>query len=179
MIRVVREDLLKIIDRVLSILPAGDFVALRELSNHTVQNASIFQDSDSISIAVVTYALSKILPKSHLSQKEIYLAFVQMRHALKSEDVESYHEQIIKLFSIIAEMDGKLQLYIEEVIKYAEIKKGIRMYQHGISMARTAEVLGISEWDLARYVGKSSLNEPASVIYEKLNLVRELFGVKR
>ena len=48
---IIREDIIKILERVIDILAVKetkDIIELKELSNHTIHNASIFQDKDSI-----------------------------------------------------------------------------------------------------------------------------------
>src|SRR3989344_9523517 len=44
-------------------LKQNDSIKLKELSNQTIHAASIYQDTDSISIAIITYSLSKILER--------------------------------------------------------------------------------------------------------------------
>ena len=63
----VRNDALRIISRVIEILEAKeekDPMELKELSNNTIHNASVFQDECSVSIAVLIYALSKIIERN-------------------------------------------------------------------------------------------------------------------
>ena len=39
------------------------------------------------------------------------------------------------------------------------INKASRIYEHGISMQRTAELLGISEWELSEYAGRTGISD--------------------
>ena len=60
----VRNDALHIISKVIEILETKKqkhTMELKELSNNTIHNASVFQDECSVSIAVLIYALSKII----------------------------------------------------------------------------------------------------------------------
>ena len=41
----------------------------------------------------------------------------------------------------------------------AKINKASRLYEHGISMEKTAKLLGISQWELAEYVGPMGASE--------------------
>ncbi|PIN70172.1 hypothetical protein COV93_02620, partial [Candidatus Woesearchaeota archaeon CG11_big_fil_rev_8_21_14_0_20_43_8] len=91
-----------------------------------------------------------------------------------------YKYAIKNLFKIISEINENFRKYIEEVIEYSEIKKGARIYEHGISMARAAEILGVSEWDLMGYVGKTTLIDAEEEDEkERLNFARKLFGIEK
>ena len=58
----VKQDILSLLDSVIGILASEeetDLVELEELSNKIIHSASIFQDEDSISIALLIYSLYK------------------------------------------------------------------------------------------------------------------------
>ena len=53
--KIIKKDILSIISKTIAILKIKeekDIIELKELSNHTIHNASIFQDEDSVSIAI-------------------------------------------------------------------------------------------------------------------------------
>ena len=70
-------------------------------------------------------------------------------------------------------------MYIHEVINQAQIKKGCKLCEHGISIARASEVLGISQWELMHYIGKTTLidqfSEPVNVT-KRLKIARSMFS---
>ena len=116
----VRKDALKIIERVIEILKVKDekdVFELKDLSNHTIHNASVFQDECSVSIVVVIYALSKIIERNpeQLNYKKIIGFLQKSRSALKNNEDHSLKLAIRKLFSEISTIDNKLSLYIHEV----------------------------------------------------------------
>ena len=58
----------------------------------------------------------------------------------------------------------------------ARIKKGSKMHQHGISMARTAELLGITQWELQDYIGKQQEWKIKEMpVLKRLKIAREMF----
>ena len=57
----------------------------------------------------------------------------------------------------IENLSGKLKKYIKEVFRNAEISKASRIYEHGISMEHTASLLGISQYELAEYAGRTGI----------------------
>jgi hypothetical protein len=173
---IIKNDNIKIIEESISALKQKDVLKLKEISDHTIHNASIFQDEDSITIAVLVYALSKILERGienhYWFEKKLEFAKIQ----LIKENINFYRKAIKDIFSQIAVVDSKLKIYVQEVIEKAKIKKGAKLYYHGISLARTASVLGLTQWELMNYIGK--LEEPKTTtanIRERLSFARKLF----
>ena len=134
----VRQDIIKILEDALGILELKDSIGLRELSDHTLHNASIFQDKDSISIAVIIYSLSKIIDRMGKIEPEVFSLLKKAMDSLKKNSIDEYSLRIRKLIKLISGFDKKLNLYIQHVMDEAEIKKGSRIYEHGISLAKTA-----------------------------------------
>ncbi|MFH1591244.1 MAG: hypothetical protein ABIC95_04930 [archaeon] len=177
---VVRKDILAIISQLLPLLEKGKAQTpeIRTLSNRTIHNASIFQDQDSVSIAVVTYALSKIIDRQGHIDARILKALRRAYNYLLDKDVGRYERRIKDLLRFIAEQDKNLKSYITQVIEQAQVKKGSKIYDHGISMARTSEILGISQWELSSYVGSTTINDmddEGVPIAKRMKFARSLF----
>ena len=179
----VRKDAISVLSEVIGILKVKeekDAAEIRELSNHTIHNASVFQDEASVSIAILIYSLSKIIERKQwqLDYGSIASMLENAKEFLENEKFEEYTKSIKKLFGLISNIDNKLKLYIEEVINQAQIKKGSKLYEHGISVARAAEVLGISQWELMDYIGKTKLTEEIPDIIDlktRIKFARGLF----
>lgn len=178
----IKADILRVIDESIIHLLKGDVSKLKELSNTVIHNASIFQDEDSVSIAVVIYALSKISERVGSSiDKKIIDLLKDLKYYIDKEDYEGYKKRIKKIVEEINHMDSKVKLYIEEVIKQAEIKKGTKIYDHGISVARASELLNISQWELLSMIGTTQISDhfdDYSDIKYRISFTRKLFGVK-
>lgn len=181
--KIIKKDILSIISKTIEILKVKeekDVIELKYLSNHTIHNASIFQDEDSVSIAILIYSLSKSIERKlgELNLKPILDLLSSSSNYLKKDNIDEYRKTIKKLFSLISKIDAKLKLYIEEVIKQAQIKKGSQLYRHGISLARAAEILGISQWELMNYIGHTKITdfESRSDIESRLKFTRGLFA---
>lgn len=180
---IIKKDIVSILSELIGILKVKeekDIIAIRELSNHTIHNASVFQDEDSISIAILTYSLSKIIERKQgeLNYNSIMALLKDAGDYLTKNNVDSYREIIKKMFKFISTIDTKLKLYIEEVINQAQIKKGGKLYAHGISAARAAEILGISQWELMNYIGKTKIVdrfEEELKVKNRLSFARGLF----
>jgi hypothetical protein len=179
---VVKKDILRVLSDVANILKIEeekDIVEIRELSNHTIHNASIFQDEDSVSIAILIYSLSKVIERREgkLNYKNLLRLITDAKKNLEYNRIDAYRKTIKKLFNFISTIDTKLKLYIEQVINQAEIKKGSKLYAHGISLGRAAEILGISQWELMFYIGKTKQADVKGGVNVKtrLNYARSLF----
>lgn len=179
---VVKKDILKLLSDVIDILSVEeerDAADLRELSNHTLHNSSIFQDEDSISIMVLVYSLSKLIERQEgkMAYSTLLALLGSAKKNLQEDKTDAYRANIRKLFDFISTIDNKLNLYIGEVINQAQIKKGTKLYAHGISLARASEILGVSQWDLMSYVGNTTLTDINGGIglKERINYARSLF----
>ncbi len=177
---IVKKDILDVLEKVISCVKNKNYSTLAELSNHVIHDASIFQDDDSVSFAILIYALSKTLQRCvecgvQFAKFEGLLS--EAKIAVGNDNSVLYKSKIHELFSLIQSADDRLKLYIEEVIQKAKIKKGSKMHEHGISVARTAEVLGISQWELMNYVGKTWGHEVVSNedVKKRVAVTRKLF----
>lgn len=187
---IVRHDILTILDEVLQAIKTKDTQKLIDLSDHTMHDASIYQDKYSISIAVIIYSLSKIF------QKNAYKAFrgwenfydkcidylTYAKSDLSKDDYKGYDENLKKLYKAISNLEHKLGKYITEVLNQAQIKKGGKIYAHGISTGRAAELLGVSTWELMSYIGYTKIVDANPLVTKKvkarLELAKKLFKKK-
>ncbi len=178
----VKYDILKTLQDVIHILesPALNVVEIKELSNHTIHNASIYQDEDSISVAILIYALSKILERCTDNKYCIQITGLlkEAHDGLNKGNIGEYKNTIKRIFKEITKVDEKFRKYVEEVIVQAQIKKGSKIFEHGISIARASEMLGISQWELMSYIGKTSIADVANgseMTRKRLTIARGLF----
>lgn len=179
----VRRDILDSLNRLLEDIkkPKDDAVyLLRDLSNRTIHDASIFQDKESTSIAVIVYAISKLLEQGLRLDNHFVKTIRSAYNHLLDKHYDKYNRRIKYLYSYISKKDSQLNLYIEKVIKHACLKKGSRIHDHGISMARTAEMLGLSQWELSNYIGKRRIEDWRTnriPVSKRLRLARKIFEV--
>lgn len=178
--QIIKEDVLDVLKKVIEALKKEDYSALTELSNHTIHDASIFQEDDPLTLAVLVYALSKVIHRSiERGQTPPVVAetLQKAREALEADDDNAYRATIKSTLKDIGQYDAQLKLYIQEVIQQARIKKASKLHEHGISIARTAELLGLSQWELQAYIGKTITDIPHDGIKEteRLKRARGLF----
>ncbi|MBI2133650.1 hypothetical protein HYU11_03125 [Candidatus Woesearchaeota archaeon] len=181
MIPVVKQDIIEVLKGAEDCISEGNASKLRELSDHTIHNSSIFQDEDSISIAVVIYSLFKICERTGNSGIGDFRSYLHhARKHLEKEEMEKYKLIIRKISEKISTIDSKFRLYVQDVMEKAQVKKGSKLYSHGISIAKASSLLGISQWELMNYIGKTQIvdnyGQPLNNVRERLNFARKLFS---
>ena len=160
-----KEHILKVLQNVKKALIKKNYIKIKNLSNHVIHHASIHQEVDIISIAVIIYSLSKIIEREDYRKEKNWEKFYKNYNdcienaiiALKKEDLEAFRKEIIHLRKSIQNLSGNLKIYIGDVFRKAKINKASRLYEHGISMEKTAKILGISLWELSEYAGKTRI----------------------
>ncbi len=177
---IVQKDILAILPKAIGALQQKDFVLLTELSNRTIHDASIYQDDDSITSAILMYALSKLAQRcceAGIAYADIQNSLKKAYTELKSGKIDNYRMQMKSLFALVQKADNRMKLYVEEVLNKARVKKGSKLHEHGISIARTAEILGISQWELQSYIGKvflKGVEEMKENVKKRLDNARQL-----
>ncbi|MFH1439998.1 MAG: hypothetical protein ABIG89_05500 [Candidatus Woesearchaeota archaeon] len=176
----VRKDIISLLDEVIKSLEKKDVIKLGFLSNKIIHCASIFQDEYSISAAVIVFALSKIIQRKNYIDQRVILVLKKAVTHLRKYQINKYSKDIKRLITFISNTDSKLDLYIQHVIDEAEVKKASKIYEHGISLGQTAQLLGISQWELMRYIGHTKIAEDFVEkinIKDRLRYVDSLFGL--
>jgi len=178
-------NILKILRKSYNAIINRDTALLRELSNHTIHTSSISQDEDSISIAVMIYSFSKIFERNYNEYKDWDKFYSSIKENLKKAvktleklDIKEYELTIKNILTDIDNLDKKLKNYIKEVFDASKVHKASRIHEHGISVGRTAELLGISEWELMDYVGKTGIsNNPLTQTMNLIDRIKTVRGI--
>lgn len=181
------DNILRILEETRESLEEHNPFKIRNLSDQTVHSATIYQDEDNIEVAVTVYAISKILERENYKEmagwKDFYKRLIKnldgaIEH-LKENKIEKAMDHFRDIRDDVEKISGHLKEYILDVFRKAEINKASRIYEHGLSMPRTAELLGLSQWELSSYIGQSSstemnLNETKAV-EKRIKLAQEAF----
>lgn len=187
--QIVKEDILSAITKAYEAFSRFDIARLNQISNFTIHNAGIFQDENSITFAITVYALAKVsererekdYPEWKKFKEKVLELLKEARKDLERGDDKSYNMSIRQILKIIGGLDKRLTKYATEAIEHARIKKGSKMYEHGVSAGRVAELMGISEWELQSYVGEAGLSDriiPTKSAKERLSKAKKIFGAK-
>lgn len=157
-----KENVLRILQEAKIAIKNNDPFKLKELSNQTNNTASLTQDPDNIAIAVAVYSISKITERQEYREfpgwnnfySAINLAIDNSITAIKKNDSKSLSNNLISINKAVSKLSGKLKEYIQDVFRKAQINKASKIYEHGISMEKTADLLGITMFELASYAGQ-------------------------
>ncbi len=157
-----KENVLRILQEARTAVKEDNSIKLKELSNQTIHTASITQDADNIAVAVAVYSLSKIVERREYRNfpgwkdfyKTVMLCIDDSINAIKKNDDKKLKDSLMLIRKSVSKLSGKLKSYIQDVFRKAEINKASKIYEHGISMEKTASLLGITMFELASYAGQ-------------------------
>ena len=159
------DHIIQVIEQARKAIKEGDIIRIKELSNQTIHSASIDQDPDNIALAVILYSLGKIIERTKYQDYKDWPKFEKVYTtslnnailALKKNDIEVYRDQIARITDTIKKLSGNFKTYLEEIFRKASINKASRIYEHGISLEKTAKILGVTQWELIQYVGQTGI----------------------
>jgi len=164
-------------------------VKIKHLSNNVIHSASIEQDPDVIATAIIIYSLSKLIEREHYKEQRNWPRFYKnyikslnnMIRFLEKNNIDGFRNEVHSIRNLIKSLTGSLKLYIKDVFRKARINKASRIYEHGISMEKTAKILGISLWELAEYAGQTRIGDVnlgiTMPVKKRIKLAQEIFGV--
>ncbi len=182
-----KEHLIEVLTNARRGILTRNTLMLKDVSNQTIHSASIFQDTDSIAIAVVIYAMSKIIERREhenfrgcdefcdKSLKSLDKAIV----ALEKNDQKKFSESLNEITKTVNKMSGNLRKYIQEVIRKSSINKASKIYEHGISLEQTANLFGVTLYELATYTGQKDFSDieanKSISVKDRIKLAEEFF----
>jgi hypothetical protein len=181
-----KEHVIQVLKEVERAVKVQDVFLLRELSDKTIHSASVYQDPDSIALAVTIYALSKVFSKTEFRYYKDWNKFLERTteqivlayEFLEKDNLKMFRKKIIKIRKEI-NIFGHLKEYIKNVFYRASINKASRIYEHGISRAETSRLLGISQWELASYAIAPAISDVdlslTMPIKDRIKFTEELF----
>ena len=162
-----RENVLRILEETKKAIKQDNITEIKNLSNQTTNTASLTQDPDNIAVAVIVYSIGKVLERENYKQlpgwNNFYKIVVSSLDSaikdVKANNEKGFRTHFEMIRKAINKVSGKLKKYIEEVFRNAQINKASRIYAHGISMAQTAKLLGVTLYELANYAGQTGISD--------------------
>lgn len=181
---VIRKEILEILDKVISVLEIKeekDIEELKELSDRAVEMVALYKDVDIISMTVMVYSFYKIItavnPKDY---QELLRELKFARESLKEGNLGKYNKSIKSLFEIVKRSNAKVKEHLEDVMQAARIKKGAVLLEKGLSIGQAAGLMGLSNWDLQQYAGKTTALESHQEIMpgnKRMATALKMFGM--
>ena len=183
-----KENILKILEGTKVSIQKGDAVTIKNLSNQTTNTAALTHDPDNIVIAVIVYSISKLLERESYKKlsgwdefyKTVLICIDNTIASIKSNDEAKIKENLNNLRKSLMKVSGSLKKYIQDIFRKASINKASRIYEHGISMGKTANLLGITMFELASYAGQREEISEAPIVKgidvkSRIKLAMEIF----
>ena len=182
------ENVLWILRETKRFVEEDNAVELKSLSNQTIHTAAIYQDGDNIIVAVLVYSLGKVLERDNYRTMdgwgEFYKAVIKnlglVVMTLEKGNIKNARVYLGRIRNSLNKINGDLGEYIRDVFRKAEINKAFKLYEHGLSSEKTAELLGVSLWDMASYIGQSYIGDAkisvSMPVVKRVKIAEDLFG---
>ena len=181
------ENILRVLLEAKEAIEKDDSAKLKDLSNQTLHSSSISQDGSNVAVAVIVYSLSKIIERAEYRKEKGWANFYAKIissldasiSALENGDEPAFKESLKQIREAIDKLSGHLKKYIQDVFRKAKINKASKIYDHGISLEKTAKLLGVTMWELQSYAGQKhvpdmSLSETMNT-KSRIKMVMEMF----
>ncbi|MEK6899573.1 MAG: hypothetical protein AABX05_00460 [Nanoarchaeota archaeon] len=143
--------------RILEMREGKDVEQLRVLSDHGIEDVAVHKNLDLISVTVLIYSLYKII--SSINDKEYQQILGELKNAkdyLQRSKLGRYNESIKTLFQLVSKSNTKVKVHLQDVMDAAKIKKSATLFEKGLSIGQAAGLMGLSNWDLQVYAGKTT-----------------------
>lgn len=157
---VIRKEILYDLDQALTILKEKeekDLEELKKLSDHAIEDVAINKDLELVSITVLLYSIYKViggLPTKEYA--ELVKTLEEASTSLRQYQLGKYNSSLKRLYELVRRSNAKIQEHLQDVMQAARIKKGASLLQRGLSIGQAAGIMGLSNWDLQQYAGKTT-----------------------
>ncbi len=159
----VRKELIGLLDKALNILKTRekkDVEELQELSEEAIEGVALHKNLDLISVTVLIYSLYKVVPLVRKQDYQDLLEGLQEAgQSLRGSELGRYNSCIRKLFAVVRKSDTKVKVHLHDIMHAARIKKGTALLERGLSIGQAAGLMGLSNWDLQQYAGRTRVLE--------------------
>ncbi len=182
------EHLAQVLSRTKQALQESDSYVLNQLSDQTIHSASITQQTDFITVAVIIYSLNKLVSRKNRIPPKRWDNFVK-RFAdeldktlfeLRRENADEFSRHLDHAKELLVTLSPQQRQDVEEVLKKSRINKAGKIFEHGISLNRTAHLLGITPWELTTYIGQGMSMENPYIktipVKERIKMAEDFFA---
>jgi len=169
----------KLIDRSVSALERRDALELRTVSADALTEAAVEGHRELILIALVDYALSKIMSKVRYGEmdRKFYDSVMGNFLAAKAGPKEVTLKSLEAIENSVIKLDAKEGNYIDNVMDKARLKKAAALYEKGLSLKRASELTGADPARVLEFIGGSKMHEfGGGRNAERLKVAREVFA---
>ena len=130
---------------------------LKTLSNHAIEDVALKKDLELVSVTVLLYSIYKTISCiTAQSYAELLRQLKEAKISLEQRNLGRYNKSMKQLYAIIQRCDARVKEHLADVMQAARIKKGTLLLERGLSIGQAAGLMGLSNWDLQYYAGKSA-----------------------
>lgn len=134
---------------------------LRELANSVMKKAALENDVVLAHIAVLAYALHKILTKEHVTKSGFWLEYEMSLtesiekaiNALKAGEGDNFEKALNSVGVNLEKIDAELGRYVQSTYTKGKVKYAADAYYYGVSLSQAAALTGASKDELQSYIG--------------------------
>lgn len=182
-----KENILRIFKEVKNAISQENSSKIKDLSNQTTNTASLTHDPENIAVAVIIYSLSKIIERKEYRKiggwEVLYGILIKyVDNIIKSLEEKNdlvFKKNIHEMREKIENISGDMKQHIGEIFRKASINKASKIYEHGNSMEKTANLLGVTLFELANYSGERQnldfLKNKKTEIKSRIDLAMDFF----
>lgn len=161
--------------------------SMRKVNDRILDEATIEFSPELYSLAVASYALSKILSKPRYYKKEYKEGFRRieqvLRHMVKvAKNEEKYRHARDNLEESILNLESRDRRYVSSLMDKGKLKMAAILYAQGVSLGLASESTGIPPQEILDYAGKTMmfdrLEEPLS-LKERKKLAKKMLEGKK
>ena len=180
----IRKEILYDLGQAITILEKkdkNDVDQLRILSDHGIEDVAVHKNLDLISITVLIYSLYKII--TSIPEKDYQSIIKELQNAkssLEKNQLGRYNSNIKNLFQLVRKSNAKVKVHLQDVMEAAKIKKSAALFEKGLSIGQAAGLMGLSNWDLQGYTGKTTAleqHEEGILAEKRMSLALKIFKV--
>lgn len=169
------DHFVNVLEQTRQAITSHDSSKLRDLSNQTIHSASCVQDSSNLALIVIIYTISKLIERNDHTKIKNWSQFIQKFNGILGLAIKAINDKKVKQYELYIEQARKslttvspsMKTYVEEVFRKAAVNKASCIYDHGISLGKTAQLLGVTQWELAEYSGQKKNDESYHTIDAK------------
>lgn len=156
-----RADVSTLISRSMEAVRQKNALALRKVSADALTEAAMEGHREMILVALVDYALSKIMSKVHYRKVtgEFYDKIVGHFKAAREGPKKETIRHLERIEDMVMKLDEKEGHFAENVMEKAKVKKAAKLYEQGLSLKRAADLTGAEPVKVLDYVGGSKIHE--------------------
>ena len=158
-----------------------DVAELKELSDHAIDDVAAHKDLDLVAITVLIYSLYKIGPCIlGKNRSELLNGLTLAIESLQEYQFGRYNSAVKGVYAIVQKCNVKVKEHLDDIMHAAKVKKGAVLLGKGLSLGQAAGLMGLSNWDLQVYAGKTtaiSEHKENIPVDKRLKIALQLFGV--